>query len=48
MFSKDTEWQKEFEEKFPYIETNDQLRSIEEMKKIWKAKDLWIDYSVGM
>ena len=33
MFSKDTEWQKEFEEKFPYIETNDQLRSIEEMKK---------------
>ena len=33
MFSKDTEWQKEFEEKFPYVETNDQLRSIEEMKK---------------
>ena len=33
MFSKDTEWQKEFEEKFPYTETEDQLRSIEEMKK---------------
>ena len=33
MFSKDTEWQKEFEEKFPYVETEDQLRSIEEMKK---------------
>ena len=33
MFSKDTEWQKEFEEKFPYVETDDQLRSIEEMKK---------------
>ncbi len=33
MFSPDTEWQKEFENKFPYIETNDQLRSIEEMKK---------------
>ena len=33
MFSKDTEWQKEFEEKFPYTETSDQLRSIEEMKK---------------
>ncbi len=33
MFSKDTEWQKEFEEKFPFVETNDQLRSIEEMKK---------------
>ncbi len=24
---------KEFEQKFPYTETNDQLRSIEEMKK---------------
>ncbi len=33
MFSKDTEWQKEFEDKFPYTETDDQLRSIEEMKK---------------
>lgn len=33
MFSKDTEWQKEFEQKFPYTETKDQLRSIEEMKK---------------
>jgi len=33
MFSKDTEWQKEFEEKFPYVETDDQLRSIEEMKR---------------
>ena len=33
IFSKDTEWQKEFEQKFPYTETNDQLRSIEEMKK---------------
>jgi len=33
MFSKDTEWQKEFEDKFPFTETDDQLRSIEEMKK---------------
>lgn len=33
MFSKDTEWQKEFEDKFPYVETDDQLRSIDEMKK---------------
>ena len=32
MFSPDTEWQKEFENKFPYIETDDQLRSIEEVK----------------
>ena len=33
MFSKDTEWQKEFEDSFEYIETEDQLRSIEEVKK---------------
>ena len=32
-FSKDTPWQKEFEEKFPYVETDDQLRCIEEVKK---------------
>ena len=32
-FSKDTEWQKQFEESFPYTETEDQLRCIEETKK---------------
>ena len=32
-FSKDTPWQKEFEDDFPYQETNDQLRCIEEVKK---------------
>ena len=32
-FSKDNEWQQEFEEKFPYVETDDQLRCIEEVKK---------------
>src|SRR5699024_8009692 len=32
-FSKDTPWQREFEEKFPYQETDDQLRCIEEVKK---------------
>ena len=32
-FSKDTPWQKEFEERFPYQETDDQLRCIEEVKK---------------
>ena len=31
-FSPDTEWQKEFEGKFPYVETDDQLRCIEEVK----------------
>ncbi len=32
-FSKDTEWQKEFEYKFPFEETDDQLRCIKEIKK---------------
>lgn len=32
-FSKDTEWQKQFEDSFPYSETDDQLRCIEETKK---------------
>lgn len=32
-FSEDTPWQREFEDSFPYRETEDQLRSIEEVKK---------------
>ena len=32
-FSKDTPWQTQFEENFPYQETDDQLRCIEEVKK---------------
>lgn len=32
-FSKDTVWQKQFEEEFPYEETPDQLAAIEEIKK---------------
>ena len=32
-FSPDTVWQNEFEESFPFIETDDQLRCIEEVKK---------------
>jgi len=32
-FSKDTAWQLEFENSFPYQETDDQLRCIEEVKK---------------
>lgn len=32
-FSPDTTWQKQFEDSFPYVETDDQLRCIEEVKK---------------
>lgn len=32
-FSPDTPWQKQFEDSFPYAETEDQLRCIEEVKK---------------
>ena len=32
-FSKDTEWQKEFEGSFEFQETDDQIRAIEELKK---------------
>ena len=32
-FSKDTPWQKEFEDSFPYVETEDQLRCIQETKQ---------------
>lgn len=31
-FSEDTDWQKDFEERFPYRETSDQLRTISEIK----------------
>lgn len=31
-FSEDTEWQKDFEQRFPYVETEDQIRCIEEIK----------------
>ena len=32
-FSKDTPWQKQFEDEFPYQETDDQLRCIQEVKQ---------------
>ncbi len=37
-FSQDTPWQSEFEAKFPYQETDDQLRCIEEVKKDMEAQ----------
>ncbi len=36
-FSADTVWQKEFEDAFPFEETGDQLRAIEEIKKDMEA-----------
>lgn len=41
-FSQDTVWQTEFEEMFPYEETDDQLAAIEATKKIWKVIKSWI------
>ena len=32
-FSQDTPWQRQFEDSFPYLETDDQLRCIDETKK---------------
>lgn len=32
-FAPDTVWQKEFEEDFPFVETNDQLKAIQEVKE---------------
>ena len=37
-FSKDTVWQTEFEEAFPYEETGDQLEAIEDTKKDMESK----------
>jgi len=37
-FSSDTVWQKEFEESFPYEETEDQLRAIEDTKRDMESK----------
>ncbi len=37
-FSKDTVWQKQFEDMFPYEETEDQLKCIEEIKKDMEIK----------
>lgn len=39
-FCKDTVWQKEFEEMFPYEETEDQIRAIEETKKDMESKKI--------
>ncbi|MFC1667240.1 transcription-repair coupling factor [Candidatus Omnitrophota bacterium] len=38
MFSKDTDWQKQFEKNFPYKETPDQIRSCAELKRDMESK----------
>lgn len=42
VYGEDTVWQREFEEVFPYEETDDQLLAIEAVKGIWKAGKSWI------
>ena len=39
-FCPDTVWQKEFEELFPYEETDDQLRAIEDTKRDMQSKKI--------
>ena len=39
-FSPDHEMQRQFESAFPYQETEDQLRSIQEIKRIWKERPM--------
>jgi transcription-repair coupling factor (superfamily II helicase) len=41
VFSKDTEWQKNLESSFPYTETPDQARAIEEVKKGYGKRARW-------
>lgn len=44
-FGPDDAYQKEFENAFPYSETDDQLRSAAEIKRDMEKKNQWIDYS---
>lgn len=47
-FSPDNVWQQEFEEKFPYQETPDQLQCIDEVKKDMLRQRRWIGCSAEM
>lgn len=40
-YGKDTVWQREFEEMFPYEETDDQLTAIADTKADMESKKLW-------
>lgn len=48
VYGEDTVWQREFEEMFPFEETEDQMMAIEAVKKIWKATRSWTVWSVAM
>ena len=48
MFSKDTPGKNNLKTIFPYQETDDQLRCISEVKKIWNQINQWTDYFVVM
>lgn len=47
-FSEDTDLQRDFELRFAYDETDDQLRSAAEIKGIWNALPLWIGFFAAM
>ena len=47
-YGPDTVWQREFEEMFPFEETDDQLAAIEATKKIWRAIRSWTAWSAEM
>ena len=47
-FSQDSEWQKEFEERFPYEETDDQLRCIAEIKEDMESPRPMDGFCAGM
>ena len=43
VYDKDTVWQKEFEELFPYDETQDQLNAIDDTKRDMESKKIMDD-----
>lgn len=47
-FSPDSEWQRQFEENFGYTETDDQLRSINEIKADMEKPCPWTGSSAVM
>lgn len=47
-FGKDTVWQTEFEDLFPFDETTDQLDAIDATKKDMESEKLWIALFAGM